>query len=98
MRDEYAAYENVLDAETCPGRVAAGCLAHARRKSAELVKAHASPMAEEALRRIATYAYLRDVLERLPTHLASRVDDLLPHRWTARARAQMPCSWYATRA
>ena len=29
------------------------------------------------------YAYLKDVLERLPTHPASRVDDLLPHRWTS---------------
>jgi len=28
------------------------------------------------------YAYLRDVLERLPTQQASRVDELLPHRWT----------------
>jgi len=27
------------------------------------------------------YAYLKDVLERLPTHMASRIDDLLPHRW-----------------
>jgi len=202
VRDEYAAYESVLDAEACPGRVAAGCLAHARRKYAELVKADASPVAEEALRRIAAiyrieaelvsmnaaerlalrkalaqplwdelhvwlqlergrvadggatakaldyslnhwtaltrnlldgevpvdnnhlerqirpwamgrrawlftgselagqraaivmslvqsaklnghdpYAYLRDVLERLPTHQASRIDDLLPHRW-----------------
>ena len=25
--------------------------------------------------------YLKDVLERLPTHPASRIDDLLPHRW-----------------
>jgi transposase len=29
------------------------------------------------------YAYLRDVLERLPTHPASRTADLLPHRWSA---------------
>jgi transposase len=29
------------------------------------------------------YAYLRDVLERLPTQPASRVDELLPHRWRA---------------
>ncbi len=27
------------------------------------------------------YAYLKDVLERLPTQPASRVDELLPHRW-----------------
>jgi len=29
------------------------------------------------------YAYLRDVLERLPTQPATRIDELLPHRWTA---------------
>lgn len=28
------------------------------------------------------YAYLKDVLERLPTHPASRIDELLPHRWS----------------
>ncbi|CAM5798332.1 Transposase OS=Rhizobacter sp. SG703 OX=2587140 GN=FHT26_002654 PE=4 SV=1 [Rhizobacter fulvus] len=27
------------------------------------------------------YVYIRDVLERLPTQPASRVDELLPHRW-----------------
>jgi hypothetical protein len=27
------------------------------------------------------YAYLRDMLERLPTQPASRIDELLPHRW-----------------
>ena len=27
------------------------------------------------------YAYLKDVLTRLPTHKASRVKELLPHRW-----------------
>ena len=27
------------------------------------------------------YAYLRDVMERLPTQAASRIDELLPHRW-----------------
>jgi transposase len=30
------------------------------------------------------WAYLRDVLDRLPTHLNSRIDDLLPHRWQPR--------------
>ena len=27
------------------------------------------------------WAYLKDVLERLPTHLNSRIGELLPHRW-----------------
>ena len=31
------------------------------------------------------YAYLRDVLERLPTQRASRIGELLPHRWTPNA-------------
>jgi len=26
-------------------------------------------------------AYLKDVLTRLPTQPASRIDELLPHRW-----------------
>jgi transposase len=29
------------------------------------------------------YVYLRDILERLPTQPASRIDELLPHRWSA---------------
>jgi transposase len=31
------------------------------------------------------YRYLRDVLERLPTHPASRIGELLPHHWTPAA-------------
>ena len=27
------------------------------------------------------YAYLKDVLTRLPTQLNSRIEELLPHRW-----------------
>jgi len=27
------------------------------------------------------YAYFKDVLDRLPTRPASRIDELLPHRW-----------------
>ena len=27
------------------------------------------------------WAYLNDVLRRLPTHLNSRIEELLPHRW-----------------
>ena len=29
------------------------------------------------------YVYLKDVLTRLPTHKASRIGELLPHRWQA---------------
>jgi hypothetical protein len=32
---------------------------------------------------IDTFAYLRDVLERLPAQPAERLDELLPHRWQA---------------
>ncbi|WP_371972157.1 transposase domain-containing protein, partial [Acinetobacter sp. AL9] len=27
------------------------------------------------------YAYLSDVLKRLPTHKATQIEELLPHRW-----------------
>lgn len=27
------------------------------------------------------YRYLKDVIERLPTQPASRIEELLPHRW-----------------
>jgi transposase len=29
------------------------------------------------------YAYLKDVLQRLPTHRASDIAQLLPHRWSS---------------
>jgi transposase len=32
---------------------------------------------------IDSFAYLRDVLRRLPTHPADQLDELLPHRWKA---------------
>lgn len=34
------------------------------------------------------YRYLRDVLERLPTQPASRIEELLPHRWTSTEQAR----------
>jgi len=51
VRDEYAAYEAVVNAS--PGRIAAGCLAHARRKFEELNTDATSAVAQEALQRIA---------------------------------------------
>jgi len=32
------------------------------------------------------YAYLKDVLARLPTHPPSRIDELLPHNWLAQTK------------
>jgi hypothetical protein len=31
------------------------------------------------------YRYLKDVLERLPTQPASRIEELVPHRWQPQA-------------
>ena len=31
------------------------------------------------------WAYLKDVLTRLPMHLNSRIDELLPYRWKPQA-------------
>lgn len=31
------------------------------------------------------HAYLKDVMTRLPTHKASRIGELLPHRWQSAA-------------
>lgn len=48
--DAYSGYDATLSLE---GRATAHCLAHARRKFDELVKANASPVAAQALQRIA---------------------------------------------
>ena len=48
--DDYKGYDAVFRAA---GRTEAGCLAHARRKFDELAKAHASPVATQAIQRIA---------------------------------------------
>ncbi len=37
------------------------------------------------------WAYLRDVLERLPSHPNSRIDELLPHRWSPDTMLQPSC-------
>jgi transposase len=31
------------------------------------------------------WTYLKDVLTRLPSHLNSRIEELLPHRWQAQS-------------
>ena len=50
VRDEFKGYESVLKQD---GRTGAGCLAHARRKFDELIKVNQSPVALQAVQRIA---------------------------------------------
>ena len=50
VRDEFKGYDSVLKQS---GRTAAGCLAHARRKFDELIKVNQSPVALQAVQRIA---------------------------------------------
>jgi transposase len=64
----------------------AGSLRAGRRAAAVM-----SLIYSAKLNRLDPYAYLRDVLERLPTHPASRVDELLPHRWTVPTISSAPC-------
>jgi transposase len=53
LSDQYAVYDAVVNERTCSGRIAAACLAHARRKFEELANTGASAVAQEAIRRIA---------------------------------------------
>jgi len=54
----------------------AGSLRAGRRAAAVMSLIHSAK-----LNRLDPYVYLRDVLERLPTQPASRIGELLPHRW-----------------
>lgn len=65
MRDEYKAYDSVIGAE--PERIAAGCLAHARRKFDELLRESGrSAVATEALQRVAQIYRVERELAALP--------------------------------
>jgi transposase len=54
----------------------AGSLGAGKRAAAVMSLIHSAK-----LNVLDPYAYLRDVLEQLPTQPASRIDELLPHRW-----------------
>jgi transposase len=41
---------------------------------------------------IDTFAYLRDVFDRVATHPGARLEELLPHRWQAARQAAVPAS------
>lgn len=58
----------------------AGSLRAGRRAAAVMSLIHSAK-----LNGLDPYAYIRDVLERLPTQPASRIEELLPHRWAQAA-------------
>jgi hypothetical protein len=57
-------------------RLFAGSLRAGKRPAAIMSLLHSA-----RINRHEPYTYLKDVLERLATHPASRIDELLPHRW-----------------
>jgi transposase len=92
--DDYAGYGSVLKLH---GRIEAGCLAHARRKFDELAKAGASPIAAQALQRI---AWLYRIEQEVATassadRLAARRQRSIPlweelHAWLRQERSRVP--------
>jgi len=95
VRDEYKVYERVMTAE--PGRIAAGCLAHARRKFDELLRDNGkSAVATEALQRIARIYRIERELATLTNQerLARRTAVTQPlweelHTWLRLERARV---------
>ena len=94
VRDEFSGYGMVLSEEN---RVAAGCVAHARRKFDELVKANASEVAAQAIQRIAwLYRIESDARELTSEHrLQMRQERSKPlweelHIWLQLERTRVP--------
>lgn len=93
MVDDYAGYKALFQGSSAPGApppvIELGCWAHARRKFHELHVANQSPMAKEALQRIARlYAVERDIREQgLSTEQAQ---DLRARRSVPELQAMKP--------
>lgn len=93
--DDYKGYEPVLKVGA---RIEAGCLVHARRKFEELLKnGHASPIAEEALRRMGWIFWIEKQARAAspPERLAIRQDQTREHwdklhEWLRSERARVP--------
>lgn len=92
--DDYAGYNTVFKLH---GRTEAGCLAHARRKFDELAKAGASPIATQALQRIAWLYRIEQELAAATNEerLAGRRLRSAPlwqdlHAWLRSERARVP--------
>jgi transposase len=78
--DQYAGYDRVLDPRVFPGRIAAHCAAHARRKFDELIDT--SEVAREAVKRMGWIYHVEGQLHAMdaPTRQAAR-DELTRPRW-----------------
>ena len=94
VRDEFAGYDSLLK---LPGRTAAGCLAHARRKFDELIKVNQSPVAQQALQRIARICRIEREARELnaPARLAMRQANAAPlwaelNVWLQLERTRVP--------
>ena len=92
--DGYKAYESVFKLET---RIEAGCMAHARRKFDELIKENQSPVAAQAVQRIAWLYRIEKEARELPEHerLAMRQSRAGPlceelHLWLRLERQRVP--------
>ena len=92
--DDYSAYDVIFRRE---GSTEAGCLAHARRKFDELVKANASPVAGQAIVRIAQIYRLESqaremTLEARLVHRQRYTQPLWDelHAWMKQERARVP--------
>lgn len=94
VRDEFSGYESVIKLHD---RQAAGCLAHARRKYDELIKDNQSPVALQAVQRIAWIYRLEREIRGLPAaeRLAVRQSQSKPlwdelHVWLQLERKRVP--------
>ena len=92
--DGYKVYESVLKLET---RIEAGCMTHARRKFDELMKENQSPVAAQAVQRIAWLYRIEKEARELPEHerLAMRQARGKPlceelHVWLRLERQRVP--------
>jgi transposase len=92
--DDYGGYDVVFRRKGC---IEAGCLAHARRKFDELAKANASPVAAQAVQRIARlYQVESQAREMTPEkRLAHRQRYAKPlwdelHAWMTQERTRVP--------
>lgn len=92
--DDYGGYDAVFRRDGC---IEAGCLAHARRKFDELAKANASPVAAQAIQRIARIYRLESLAREMTVEArhAHRQQHTRPlwnelHAWMKLERTRVP--------